>query len=397
MPTPTPTPVPTPTPTPADTIVVNASASLAGGIGAHFNLVVDGNTIGGATVGTAPQGFSFNTSLATGQGHDIQVVFDNDAFTGGEDRNLFLQSIAINGNVIPATSNLEVYHAPFNPGPGDLIGNGNMYWNGAAEFNLPASLFPAPTPTPVPTPTPTPTNTLTVTAHASLANGIGAHFNLLLDNVKVGEAVVGTPLQSFNFSIPTVTPGSAHDIKIVYDNDAVIAGQDRNLLLESITFQGETIAATDAREVYHATAGPGDFASSGNMFWGGTAEFILPASGIIARSAALAAPIEASKGTGSPSAVLGLPDRPVFIPPSGIGSTGLAADVTATISSSPGSDAIGLLPPVTLLAQDLLPAGLTVSGSDSGTVPAGGASLVLFDPLRDGTMGPLLPGHPGPS
>ena len=46
---------------------------------------------------------------------------------------------------------------------------------------------------------------------------------------------------------------------------------------------GQTTAATDQHEIYHATGsastgfGPGDLASNGNMYWQGTAEFNLPA------------------------------------------------------------------------------------------------------------------------
>jgi len=108
-------------------LTVTASATLAGGVGAHFNLIVDGTKIGEATAGAGQQSYSFNTTLTSGQAHDIQIVYDNDAVVNGQDRNLLLQSITIHGRTVSATDSREVYHAPSNPGPGNLIGNGNMY------------------------------------------------------------------------------------------------------------------------------------------------------------------------------------------------------------------------------------------------------------------------------
>ncbi|MGI4847971.1 MAG: carbohydrate-binding domain-containing protein, partial [Janthinobacterium lividum] len=141
-----PTPVPTPAPG-SDTIVVNAYASLAGGVGAHFALIVDGATVGDATVNsTSTQAYSFNTTLVGGSSiaHDIRVLFDNDAVINGQDRNLYLQSISVDGQTTAATDSHEVYHATGSAssgfGPGDLAGSGNMYWQGAAEFTLPAML-----------------------------------------------------------------------------------------------------------------------------------------------------------------------------------------------------------------------------------------------------------------
>src|SRR6185503_803787 len=102
-----------------------ASAALAGGIGAQVNVIVDGKVIGSATVGTATQTYAFNTTLATGVGHDIQIQYVNDTVANGEDRNLYLKSIGINGQTVSATGSSEVYHSQAGGGPGDLAGNGN--------------------------------------------------------------------------------------------------------------------------------------------------------------------------------------------------------------------------------------------------------------------------------
>ncbi|MFC0406629.1 right-handed parallel beta-helix repeat-containing protein [Roseomonas elaeocarpi] len=118
---------------------------------------------------------------------------------------------------------------------------------------------------------------ISVNASATLAQGVGAHFRLLVDDVQVGDATVGTNQQSYDFDA-SLDSSKAHSIKVVYDNDTYVDGQDRNLLLQSISVNGNTVQATDAREVYHATGGPGDLQSTGDMVWAGTAEFNLPSS-----------------------------------------------------------------------------------------------------------------------
>jgi endoglucanase len=119
---------------------------------------------------------------------------------------------------------------------------------------------------------------ITFTASSTLAQNVGAHVNVIVDGVKIGSTYVGSTTKTYSFTAPNLASNTAHDVQIVYDNDAVISGVDRNLLLNSISVDGKTFAATSAYEVYHATGGPGNIASSGNMNWAGTAEFSLPAS-----------------------------------------------------------------------------------------------------------------------
>ena len=120
-------------------------------------------------------------------------------------------------------------------------------------------------------------STITFTARATLIKGSGAHVNVIVDGQKVGTTYVGSTTATYTFTAPNLAPNTAHDIQLVYDNDTVVKGVDRNLYLSSISVDGKSVAATSAYEVYHAQ-GQGDFASDGNMYWNGTAEFKLPAS-----------------------------------------------------------------------------------------------------------------------
>ena len=126
----------------SDTIIVNASASLAGGVGATFDVLVDGTKIGSATAGTAEKGYSFDATLTRGEAHSVKIVYTNDDVINGQDRNLFLQSINVDGQTVAATSGTESYYsAVTGNGISNYAGDGNMYWAGTATFDLPANLL----------------------------------------------------------------------------------------------------------------------------------------------------------------------------------------------------------------------------------------------------------------
>ena len=126
----------------SDVVSFTASGTQAAGVGPLVNVVVDGKMIGSTSVGTTSATYSFNTVLAANTAHDIQIQYTNDTVINGQDRNLILNSIGVDGRTTLATSSYEIYHSAVGGGPGNLSSNGNMYWNGTAEFSLPATLFP---------------------------------------------------------------------------------------------------------------------------------------------------------------------------------------------------------------------------------------------------------------
>jgi hypothetical protein len=120
-------------------------------------------------------------------------------------------------------------------------------------------------------------STISFNASSTLANNVGAHVNVYVDGQKIGSTYVGSKTATYSFNAPTLATGVGHDIQLVYDNDTVVSGKDRNLFLNSITVDGKTVAATSSYETYHSQ-GQGDWPSTGNMYWNGTAEFKLPSS-----------------------------------------------------------------------------------------------------------------------
>ncbi|ALG73970.1 hypothetical protein VY88_19585 [Azospirillum thiophilum] len=141
-----------------DTIVVNASGTPAGGVNAHFKVLVDGKQIGETTAGTTAKNFSFTTDAADGVAHKVQIQYDNDAVVNGQDRSLTVNSISINGHSYAPTSSAVTYDKGALDGKDVVAGQKGMWWNGTLVVNAPASDFPAGTTTPTTPATPeTPT------------------------------------------------------------------------------------------------------------------------------------------------------------------------------------------------------------------------------------------------
>lgn len=127
-------------------------------------------------------------------------------------------------------------------------------------------------------------STITVGARASLADNIGANMELWIDGVKAGSAIVSSTSYT-NYSFDVVLPTS-HDAKIdiVYTNDAVINGQDRNLFVSGITLNGTTIASNSSGVTLDKGTGSAAFdglnviAGQSTLAWNGSLRFTAPTS-----------------------------------------------------------------------------------------------------------------------
>lgn len=89
----------------ATRIKVTAWAETAANIGAHFQLLVDGEVIGHVMTTTnvseaTAKTYSFTKQLTAGVAHKITIRYDNDEFVGDEDRNLFIGAIQINNQLL---------------------------------------------------------------------------------------------------------------------------------------------------------------------------------------------------------------------------------------------------------------------------------------------------------
>lgn len=142
---PDPAPGPNPGPgTPATAtaaILVNAKGTAAAGVNAHFTLLVDGHAVGGATVGAAAKTYAFTATVSADSAHKVQVQYDNDGFAGGQDRNLFVNSVSVNGHSYAATDAAVTYDKGALDGHDVVKGQSGLWWNGTLAVAADKGLF----------------------------------------------------------------------------------------------------------------------------------------------------------------------------------------------------------------------------------------------------------------
>lgn len=123
-------------------LLVTASGAPAADIFPHFKLMVDGAVIGDAFAKTGvPNTYAFKADMATDQGHHVQVFYDNDTVLNGEDRNLFIHNLTINGHVIAPNDPMVSYDRNALDGQNVTPGQSAMYWWGALDFNVAKEYF----------------------------------------------------------------------------------------------------------------------------------------------------------------------------------------------------------------------------------------------------------------
>ena len=206
-----------PPPNLTDRITVRARADLAGGVGAIMQVLVDDVlTFSTEVRNTTFADFSV-PALRMRAGSKVEVVFTNDGMVAGVDRNLYIDHLVSGGTFMRPTDSGSV----IDRGVGDaafdgqdvIAGQGGMYWGGAWRATWPL---------------PNITSSVTVRASGTLAGGTGPIMQLRVDGVPVSSAEVRSPtLADYTLATPPLRPGSQVDL--VYTNDAVIDGADRNL------------------------------------------------------------------------------------------------------------------------------------------------------------------------
>lgn len=124
-------------------IVVQARAALAGNTGAQIEVRVDGNLVGTTEVrSTTYSDLTFQVASTTGAGI-IDVVYVNDGTMSGEDRNLWVKSIAVNGTTYSSKDAAMSYDVGIGAAAFDglntLPGQEGLFWNGSLRLRLTAS------------------------------------------------------------------------------------------------------------------------------------------------------------------------------------------------------------------------------------------------------------------
>jgi hypothetical protein len=331
------------------TIDVSAMASFNGNDDPIYELLVDGTIEATGTISSeTPVVQAFTVTAAAAIAHIISVSYINHTSSA---QMLDIVSVSVNGVTIPTAVAGEDYVSA----QGTYDQWGQMYFGGQINIPVPAADFPAAAAGSTPPPasgTPTTTTTTTTTgtttgdtptagttayaigvqADASFGDGNYPIFNVLVDGTQVGTGTVNSNnVEGFSFTA-SLAAGVGHQLQIVYTNHASSA---ELLNVQSVSINGQTISSSSAAETY-VWAG-GTATATGQMYFGGTLDFTLPAADFPA-SASASAP--ASPPTGStPSAGGGTstpsPGQAVYVAASGSdGNTGTQASPFATLGAA---------------------------------------------------------------
>ncbi len=228
-------------------LVLRAKATLLDKIGALYEVRVNGSVVGAGQLDAQAWVDLFFDVARLVANTVVEVVFKNDAASASEDRNLAVQSITLNAAATLAAAGPGVVIAPgagaqaFN-GVGVLPAastGGWLPWDAALRLTVP-DLGGA--------------SEVTVRGAASLAGGVGAQMELRINGVLVGGRMVTSPVVAdIVFATPSVMAGDRIDL--VFTNDLMLNGKDRNLFIESVTVRGVLIPATAAGVVIDPGAG----------------------------------------------------------------------------------------------------------------------------------------------
>ncbi|HEU5294937.1 MAG TPA: carbohydrate-binding domain-containing protein [Burkholderiaceae bacterium] len=229
-------------------LTVRARSSMADNVGARMQVLVAGTAVG--TVEVRSPNFAdyvFALPAAVNPGARVDVVFTNDGGNATEDRNLYVESLSVNGATLLPTDpgvTLDIGAGPAAfDGVNVIPGRSGILWNAALRFFAPDGNAPK----------------VTVRARASLAANVGPLMQLFVAGTAVGSVEVrSSTFSDYLFTLATPVPSGAH-VDVVFGNDGGNATEDRNLYVESITINGATLLPTSPGVTVDIGAGAAAF------------------------------------------------------------------------------------------------------------------------------------------
>lgn len=245
-------------------VTVTARATLAARVGALMEVRADGRLLGRVEV-RSPQyevhRFSSPTLLANGA--KVDVSFVNDGVVGGEDRNLFVRSIAVDGKPFASDAPQVRYDRGALDGIDTMAGREDLLWNGTLRLEYSGN------------------QALTVRARGSLAAGRGPVMEVRLDGRELAKVeVANTRYADYTFNLPDDLPAQS-SLDLVFANDLAAGGEDRNLYVESIKARGVEQTSTGPGVIYDKSygyaTGADVVAGREDMLWNGALRFKLAA------------------------------------------------------------------------------------------------------------------------
>ncbi|MCW5657485.1 MAG: right-handed parallel beta-helix repeat-containing protein [Burkholderiaceae bacterium] len=273
-------------------LVVRARATLAGGVGPRIQVRVNGVSVGSVEVrATTHSDHVFRLGSAVPAGARIDVVFGNDATINGQDRNLYVDSVRVNGATLRptdpgATVDRGTGTAAFD-GVDVVDGRGDLLWNAALRLKAPGE-------------------TLVVRARATSAAGVGPTMQVHVDGVAVGSVEVRSGNDADYRFVLKAAPTQRVDV--VYSNDAAAGSEDRNLYIDSVRFADRTLRPTDSGALLDLGVGAAAFDGAHVMdgqsaiLWNAALRLPVSASAVAAGNALLGAAAASSTAVAAPPA-----------------------------------------------------------------------------------------------
>jgi hypothetical protein len=253
------------------TLTVRAYASLAGNVGPLMQLLVAGSAVGTVEVRSARAvDHVFVLPAAVTPGARVDVVFTNDGSNGTEDRNLYVESVTVNGaTLLPNSPGVTLDRgagaAAFD-GVNVIPGRVDILWNGALRFFAPDDSAPK----------------VTVRARASLAANVGPLMTLFVGGAAISTVEVRSP----TFADHVFTLGSAiasnTRVDVTFSNDGANGTEDRNLYVESLTVNDNTLLPAAPGVTLDRGSGAAAFdgvnviPGRSDILWNGALRFIAP-------------------------------------------------------------------------------------------------------------------------
>jgi hypothetical protein len=354
--------------TTSPSLVVRARATLAANIGAMMQLRVGGVAVASREIrATEFTDHTFTLANAVPAGARIDVVFTNNGSDSlGHDRNLYVDSVRVNGATLRPTD----AGVTFDVGSGSaafdgvnvMDGRGDLLWNGALRLRAPG-------------------DTLIVRARATLAANIGPKMQVRVDGVALATVEVkATSYADYRFGLTTLP---SQRVDVVFTNDGSDSlGHNRNLYVDSARWSARTLHPTDSGALIDIGAGTAAFDGVN----------LIPGQSAILWNGALRMPVSSTAATAG-VAQLGTTDNTtttVTSPPPGaidIRTTGARCD-GVTDNSGPIATAIAqaksqgvavYIPPATCAYGDVIRLTSSVKLIGAGDTSV----LYALNPLRE--------------
>jgi hypothetical protein len=245
-------------------VAVVARAALAANVGAVMEVRANGLLLGRVEVRSQQyEAYRFSSATLLANGSKVDVAFVNDGVVGGADRNLYVQSIAVDGKAFASTAPQVRYDRGALDGVDTMAGREDLLWNGTLRLDYSGN------------------QALTVRARGSLAGGQGPVMDVQLNGKSLAKVTVAnTRYDDYTFNLPDTLPAQS-GLDLVFTNDLSAGGEDRNLYIESIKVNGVAQLSTGAGVTYDRGFGvatgadvvPGQEA----MLWNGALRFKLAA------------------------------------------------------------------------------------------------------------------------